>query len=226
MTRFLMLTVVAGVAFSATSAFAANERVRGVIADVSGNTLTVRPASGPNVTVTLTAHTRYSKVAPSSLSHIDPGAYIGTATKSIGQQLVALEVVVFPPALKGTGEGHYAWDRIPDTTLSHGASASSAMTNGTISAEGSAGGDVNSAMTNGTVSSANTSGGAKEITVTYKGGKQIIVVPPTAPIVTFRPGDKAELTSGATVFINGVNQAGEVVANSVSVGSEGVNPPM
>jgi hypothetical protein len=27
-------------------------------------------------------------------------------------------VVIFPPSLKGTGEGHYAWDRIPDTTLS------------------------------------------------------------------------------------------------------------
>jgi len=26
--------------------------------------------------------------------------------------------VIFPPSLKGTGEGHYAWDRIPDTTLS------------------------------------------------------------------------------------------------------------
>jgi hypothetical protein len=40
MTRFLMLGIAAGVAFSATSAFAANERVRGIIADVSGDTLT------------------------------------------------------------------------------------------------------------------------------------------------------------------------------------------
>jgi hypothetical protein len=226
MNRFLMLSIAAGVAFSATSAFAAGERVRGVIAGVSGDTLTVRPASGPDVKVTLTAHTRYSKVASSSLSHVDPGAYIGTATKSVGQQLVALEVVVFPPALKGTGEGHYAWDRIPDTTMSHGASASSAMTSGTVSAEEPAAGDVKSTMTNGTVSSADASGSAKEITVTYKGGKQTIIVPPTAPIVTFRPGEKAELTSGATVFVNGVNQAGEVAANSVSVGIDGVKPPM
>jgi hypothetical protein len=226
MTRFLMVTIAFGAAFTATSAFAANERVRGVIASISGDTLAVRPASGPDVKVTLTPRTRYSKVVPSNLDHVDPGAYIGTATKSIGQQLVALEVVVFPPAMKGVGEGHYAWDRIPDTTLSHGATVNSAMTNGTVSAEQPAGGDVNSTMTNGTVSSANASGGAKEITVTYKGGKQNIIVPPTAPIVTYRPGDRADLTSGVTVFINGVSQGGEVVANSVSVGSDGVNPPM
>jgi hypothetical protein len=226
MTRFLMVTMAFGAAFTATSAFAANERVRGVIASVSGDTVAVRPASGPDVKVTLTPHTRYSKVVPSSLDHVDPGAYIGTATKSVGSELVALEVVVFPPAMKGVGEGHYAWDRIPDTTLSHGATVSSAMTNGTVSAEQPAGGDVNSTMTNGTVSSANASGAAKEITVTYKGGKQNIIVPPTAAIVTYRPGDKAELTSGVTVFINGVSQGGEVVANSVSVGSDGVNPPM
>jgi hypothetical protein len=30
-------------------------------------------------------------VAPSSLTHLDPGAYIGTATKSAGDQLIALE---------------------------------------------------------------------------------------------------------------------------------------
>jgi hypothetical protein len=59
--------------------------------------------------VTLTDSTRYLEVAPSSLNRVEPGAYIGTATKSIGDQLIALEVAIFPPSLKGTGEGHYAW---------------------------------------------------------------------------------------------------------------------
>jgi hypothetical protein len=80
-------------------------------------------------------------------------------------------VVIFPPSLKGTGEGHYAWDRIPDTTLSGVGSTPSAMTNGTVSAVG-APTTVNSTMTNGTVSSTAGSGGAKQIVVTYKGGKQ------------------------------------------------------
>ena len=49
---------------------------------------------------------------------IEKGSFIGTATKDVGGTQVALEVVVFPPSMRGTGEGHYAWDKIPDTTLS------------------------------------------------------------------------------------------------------------
>jgi hypothetical protein len=48
-------------------------------------------------------------------------------------------------------------------------------------------------MTNGTVSSAVGSGGAKQVVVTYKGGKQVILVPPTARIVTYQLGERAEL---------------------------------
>jgi hypothetical protein len=165
-------------------------------------------------------------VAPSSLNHVDPGAYIGTATKSIGDQLIALEAVIFPPSLKGMGEGHYGWDRLPDTTLSAGSTTASATTNGTVSAAAPASGTVNSAMTNGTVSSANASGGAKQITVTYKGGKQVIIVPPTAPIVTYQLGEKAELKPGAAVFVNGASHGEIVTANAVAVGIDGVKPPM
>ena len=77
---------------------AAPERVRGTVAAVSGDTLTVRTVLGQNVPVTLTGNTRYLKVAPSSLNHVDPGAYIGTATKSIGDQLIFLDA---------DGAGHF-----------------------------------------------------------------------------------------------------------------------
>ena len=205
--RLLVLAIAAGCALAASNAVAAPERVRGTIAGVSGDTLLPWiQAAGQTVPVTLTDRTRYLKVAPSSLNHVDPGAYIGTATKSIGDKLIALEVTIFPPSLKGMGEGHYAWDRIPDTTLSGVGTAPSAMTNGTVSTV-SAATTVNSAMTNGTVSSAAGSGGAKQIVVTYKGGKQVIPVPPTAPIVTYQLGERAELKPGAAVFINAVSHS-------------------
>ena len=230
MSRLLALTLAAGTALMSTAALAAPtpERVRGTVASVSGDTLTVRMADGHSVPVTLTEGTHYLEVAKSSLSHVAPGSYIGTAAKAIGSQLVALEVVVFPPALKGTGEGHYAWDRIPDTTLSGDDATSSTMTNGTVSAAAPLGGDttVNSSMTNGTVSNAAETGGAKQITVTYKGGQQIVIVPPTAPIVTFRLGTKADVTPGAAVFVNGLSDNGTVSARAVAVGIDGVKPPM
>jgi hypothetical protein len=203
--RLLVLAIAAGCALAASNAVAAPERVRGTIAGVSGDTLLPWiQAAGQTVPVTLTDRTRYLKVAPSSLNHVDPGAYIGTATKSIGDKLIALEVTIFPPSLKGMGEGHYAWDRTPDTTLSGVGTAPSAMTNGTVSTVSAAttvnsamtNGTVNSAMTNGTVSSAAGSGGAKQI-----------VVP------------------GAAVFINAVSQGGMVTANAVAVGIDGVKPP-
>ena len=130
--RFLVLAIAAGCALAASNAVAAPERVRGTIAGVSGDALSVDTAAGQTVPVTLTDRARYLKVARSSLNHVDPGAYIGTATESIGDKLVALEVTIFPPSLKGMGEGHYAWDRIPDTTLSGVGTAPSAMTNGTV----------------------------------------------------------------------------------------------
>src|SRR6201987_2572225 len=222
--RFLVLAIAAGCALAASNAVAAPERVRGTIAGVSGDTLTVDTAARQNVPVKLTDSTRYLKVAPSSLNHVDPGAYIGTATKSIGTQLIALEVTIFPPSLKGTGEGHYAWDRIPDTTLSGVGTTPSAMTNGPVSAVG-APTTVNSTMTNGTVSSTAGSGRAKQIVVTHKGGKQVILVPPTAPIVTYQLGEGAELKPGAAVFINAVSHGGMVTANAVTVGIDGVKPP-
>ena len=78
--RFLVLAIAAGCALAASNAVAAPERVRGTIAGVSGDTLTGDTAAGQIVPVTLTDRTRYLKVAPASLNHVDPGAYIGTAT--------------------------------------------------------------------------------------------------------------------------------------------------
>lgn len=228
MTRFPAILLAVSAALLSTTALAApmHERVRGTVAAISGDTLTVRTMNGTDVPVALTAGTHYAEVLKSSLNRVDPGSYIGTAAKSIGNQLVALEVVVFPPSMRGVGEGHYAWDRLPDTSLDGHASAASTMTNGTVSAATTAGGSVNTTMTNGTVASAGAADGAKEITVTYNGGKQMIIVPPTAPIVTYAPGSKAELKTGANVFVNALNDDGKVTAAFVAVGEHGVKPPM
>jgi hypothetical protein len=63
------------------------------------------------------------------------------------------------------------------------------------------------------------------LTVTYKGGEQTILVPPTAPIVTFEPGRGSGVTKGAVV-VNATKDGAKFTANAIIVGSEGVNPPM
>jgi hypothetical protein len=229
MKRFLGLTLAATIALSA-AAIAAPERqrIRGTVSASSANALTVHTPAGDDVSMAITGDTKYSKVVGSSLDKIEPGSYIGTATKTVGDQLVALEVVVFPPAMKGAGEGHYGWDRIPDTTLSGGASTTSMMTNGTVTtvAPGAAAPAVESSMTNGSVTAASTKGAVKQITVTYKGGEQTILVPPTAPIVTFQPGAMSDLKTGSVVFIIATKDDGKITADRINIGTEGVNPPM
>ncbi len=229
MNRLFGIALLAGTAVS-VAAHAAPEhaRIRGTITAMAADTLTVKMADGTSTSITIDGNTHYLKVAKSSLDKVDKDAYIGTATKSVGDQLVALEVVVFPAAMKGAGEGHYGWDKLPDTTLSGGASTSSTMTNGTVAAASPAGSGaaVNSTMTNGTVAAAASQGGAEKLTVTYKGGEQTILVPPTAPIVTFAPGARTDLATGAAVFVNATVDGGKTTANSVAVGADGVKPPM
>ncbi len=225
MTRLLGLALAASTVLTTAALAATPERVRGTVTSMTANSLVVHPATGPDVTVGLQDTTKFNKVVKADLSKIDKDSYIGTATKEVGGKLIALEVLVFPAAMRGAGEGHYGWDRIPDTTLAGGGPASSTMTNGTVSAVSASGGSANSTMTNGTVATASAAGGAKQLTVTYKGGEQSILVPPTAPIVTFVPGAKSDVAVGKVVFIGASNDGGKITANSVNVGTD-VNPPM
>jgi hypothetical protein len=215
-----------GAALAMQAPNSAVERVRGTIASVSADSVTVDTYAHKPVTVALTGNTKYLEVEKSNLNEIEKGSYIGTATKDVGGTQVALEVVVFPPSMRGTGEGHYAWDKIPDTTLSGGARTSSTMTNGNVSVVSTSVPTVNSTMTNGDVAASKSQGGITNLVVTYNGGKQDVLVPPTAPIVTYRPGTKALVAKGNDVFIKAIHTGSDLVANAVAVGVHGVRPPM
>ena len=200
--------------------------MRGTIASVTADSVTVDTHADKPVTVALTGDTSFLKVEKSNLNKIEKGSYIGTATKDVGGTQVALEVVIFPPSMRGAGDGHYTWDKIRDTTLSGGAKTSSSMTNGNVSAVSTSAARVNSTMTNGDVAASQSRGGITHLVVTYKGGQQDVLVPPTAPIVTFGPGMKALMAKGNDVFIKATQTDSGLVANTMAVGIDGVKPPM
>jgi hypothetical protein len=229
MTRLFGLILAATTAFViAAMAAAQSNRIRGTIESVDRNSMTVQTLQGNKVQVSLTGATKYVTVVESSLANVAKGSFIGTATKGSGNFLVALEVVIFPPSLRGTGEGHYGWDTLPDTTMAGVGSVASSMTNGTVEAASSSGPGtkVNTTMTNGDVQSASEQSGAKRITVTYNGGKQTILVPPTAPIVAFQPAEHSAVITGAHVFIKASEDGGKATADFVAVGKDGLTPPM
>jgi hypothetical protein len=231
MMRLLRLPFVAaaGLSIAAINAVAApeHERLRGTVSAVTANELTLGTATG-EVSMSLDGKTVYLAAARSDLNHIATDSYIGVATKDVGGKLVALDVLIFPPALKGAAEGHFNWDRLPDTTLASDAHAASNMTNGSVAAVAQSGSaaTANSTMTNGSVAAASGSGGARQLTVTYKGGRQVVLVPPTAPVVTLQIGAVSDIKPGDAVFVNAVAEGGKTSAGLIIFGAKGVLPPI
>ena len=226
--RILGLAIAASTLASsaALAADATPERLRGTITSATADSVTIDTYADKPVTIALTGNTTYLKVKKSNLNRVEKGSFIGTATKDVDGTQVALEVVIFPPSMRGTGEGHYAWDKIPDTTLSGGAETSSNMTNGNVSTVSTSVPAVNSTMTNGDVAASQSQGGVTHLAVTYKGGQQDVLVPPTTPIVTYLPGTKALVAKGMDVFIKATQTGSGLVANMVAVGVDGAKPPM
>ena len=196
------------------------ERIRGTIAAADATSLTVHTQDGEDVTVALDPAARFAAVVPSDVKSIVPGSFIGTATKGTGTHMTALEVVVFPPDMRGQGEGHYAWDKLADTS---GGAVASSMTNGTV--EAGHGPAVGTTMTNGNIDTAAATDGSLHIGVSYKGGHKSIVVPPGAPVVAFKLSDHSVLKVGGRAFIVAAVDGGKPTAKFVAVG-QGVTPPM
>jgi hypothetical protein len=173
-------------------------RVRGTVVSLEGATLVVKSRDGKDVSVHLADNWAPAGIVKSTLADVKKGVFIGTAAVPEGDKLRALEVVVFPEAMRGTGEGHYAWDL----------GSTSTMTNANI---------------DDTVEAVD----GRTLTLSYKGGSKKIEVPKGVPIVTFAPADKADVKPGAHVMVPSQQQAdGTLNASRVLVGKDGTVPPM
>jgi len=72
-----------------------------------------------------------------------------------------------------------------------------------------------------------TGAGERTITLKYGSDEKTITVPETATIVTFQPGQMSELVKGAHVIVFAQKAAdGTLTAARVSVGKDGLTPPM
>jgi hypothetical protein len=174
-------------------------RIRGTVAAVEGNTISISTREGAKVDVLLNDPLTVSTVKQVDLADIRPGTYVGIATRTGADgAMQALEVLVFPEPMRGAGEGHYAWDLEPG-----------------------------SMMTNGTVTGAVEATSGRELSLSFKGGNNKIVVPPGTPIVTFAPAERADLKPGVPIFlIAPKNAEGKLAVSRVTVGKDGVAPPM
>jgi hypothetical protein len=203
--RAALLRSLAGLALIAVSFPAiaqqppAPSRVRGTIEAVDGDVMAVKSRSGEDFKLHMTGDMRVVGIARISLSDIKVGSFIGTTTVPGPDGIQsAIEVHVFPEDMRGTGEGSRPFDLRPNST----------MTNATV-AESVVGNDGHTLL------------------IKYKDGEKKVVVSPDCPVVTYVPADKSDLKAGAKIiaFMKQLPD-GSFEASRVSVGRDGLTPPM
>jgi len=197
------LVAVAMVAASTICAIAQQppspSRVRGTIEAVDGDVLAVKSRAGEDVKLHMTGDVRVVGITRIALADIKVGSFIGTTTvPGPDGANNAVEVHVFPENMRGTGEGSRPYDLKP-----------------------------NSSMTNATVEQSVVGNDGHTLNIKYKDGEKKVLVSPDTPVVTYVPADKTDLKPGAKViaFMKKLPD-GSYETNRVSVGRDGLTPPM
>jgi hypothetical protein len=196
---FAVAMVVASSLYAIAQQPPAPSRVRGTIEGVDGDVLAVKSRSGEDVKLHMTGDIRVVGITRISLSDIKVGSFIGTTTVPGPDGIQnAVEVHVFPENMRGTGEGSRPYDLKP-----------------------------NSSMTNATVAESVVGNDGHTLLIKYKDGEKKVVVSPETPVVTYVPAEKSDLKAGAKViaFMKKLPD-GSFETNRVSVGRDGLTPPM
>jgi hypothetical protein len=194
---------VAVIVLSSSYAFAQKpptpSRIRGTIESINGDLLMVKSRSGEDEKLQMNDATKVLGITKVSLADVKVGSFIGATTVpgSDGKPK-AIEIHVFPESMRGSGEGSRPWDL-----------------------------GTNSSMTNATVAESVAANDGRTLTVKYKGGEKQVEISPDTPIVTYVPGNKSELKTGAKViaFVK-AKPDGSFDTDRVSVGLDGLTPPM
>ena len=175
-------------------------RVRGTIEKVEGNAFVIKSREGAELKVVPADNALIVAIVKASTGDIKQGSFVGVTgmPQADGSQR-AIEVHIFPEAMRGTGEGHYAWDLRPQST-----------------------------MTNANVEHAVTAVDGQTLTLKYKDGEKKIIVPPEATVVTYTTGDKSELKPGTKIFVAAAKKLpdGSLEAPRINYGKDGLTPPM
>jgi len=175
-------------------------RVRGTIESVDGQVLKVKGRDGTPMTVKLADGAPVRTVVRKSLADVKVNTFVGiTAMPQPDGTQKAVEIHIFPEALRGLGEGHRPWDLMPNST-----------------------------MTNANVDSAVASVDGRELVLKYKDGEKKIIVPANVEVVMFAPATISDLKPGEKVFVAAAKKLpdGTLEAPNITVSRDGVDPPM
>jgi hypothetical protein len=196
---FAVTMVAASTIYAIAQQPPAPSRVRGAIEAVKGDVLEVKSRGGEDFALRMTSDIRIVGIVKIALTDIKVGSFIGTTTvPGEGGMQNAVEVHVFPEDMRGTGEGSRPYDLRP-----------------------------NSSMTNATVHDSVVGNDGHTLLIKYKDGEKKVLVSPETPVVTYVPADRTDLKPGAKIiaFMKKLPD-GTFETNRVSVGRDGLTPPM
>ncbi|KPH80261.1 hypothetical protein [Bosea vaviloviae] len=189
--------IILGLTVSA-SAQSPTTRIRGEVEKAEGDTLMIKTVDGASAKVSLASGYAVGGVVKATTADIKKGGFIGVGARPQPDgSLLAVQVFIFPEAMRGTGEGHRPWGVLPDST-----------------------------MTNATVSETVSRVDGANVVLTYPGGEQKVAITPDANIIMAAPAQPSELVAGAQVAMTATKQAdGSFSANRVTIAKSSAQLP-
>ncbi|WP_420101596.1 hypothetical protein [Bosea sp. (in: a-proteobacteria)] len=173
-------------------------RLRGEVETVEGSLLTLKTAEGREAKVALAPGFSVGGVVPGKVADIAKGSFVGVGARPQPDgTLLAVQVFIFPEAMRGTGEGHRPWGVLPDST----------MTNATVAE---------------TVSRVDGAG----LVLNYPGGEQKVTIGPEATILMAATAETSELKAGAQIAMTASREAdGSYRTSRITIAKGGAKLP-
>jgi hypothetical protein len=175
-------------------------RIRGTIERLDGPILVVKTRDGAELKIAVTDKPVFVAMVKATVADIKPGMFVGSAAMPEPDgRLRAVEVHIFPEAMRGTGEGHRPWDLKPQAT-----------------------------MTNANVEQTVTGADGQTLTLKYKDGEKKLLVAAETVVVTYATGDRSELKPGVGIFVSAATKQpdGTLLTPRITYGRDGLVPPM
>ena len=195
----VLIALTVGPALAQTPPAGTPTRIRGTVDKLDGQNLMVKSPDGQTLTIELAANVAVITLVKKSVADIKAGDYVAsTGVKGTDGKIHAVEVRIFPEAARGTGEGQYPWDLMPD-----------------------------SIMTNATVGKVDQAPQGPVLHVTFKGTESEYTVGPDVPVLANGPGDISLLKPGVAVVVIALkHEDGKLTSARLYAEKDGIKPPM
>ena len=120
----IVLLLATGTVIGLTSIHNANAadrvRVHGTVENLDGDPLTIKGSDGQDIVVTMTSGLKVLGVKNASAADVRTGDFVGIGSQpTAGGINGAVQVVIFPASMKGTGEGDRPWNVRPNGSMTN-----------------------------------------------------------------------------------------------------------